>query len=625
MKYVTSCKPSRSVVLMDRAGGFLFLPLLGPNPSRYNGWFVDDTKLLSSISTGLPPPKRAIVHPNSVELQGEDYRAELLVAPRTLHLRISLAYPQELLLGLRYDVRGIFSDPRMTQNYSFSKTANGFECSCANTSLLHELPRHTLLDGRWVEEHYPLDKSRLDPPFSRWVFEKEVGLEKNSLFSVSISTNEPVPYHRAVADSEIFTESTAPNFRSLPKFERAVKFAMLNCTSLIHRDRPGRFPWVGLPYFPYVWGRDFSIALNAFTATGRLGEVRKYLQHVFHTIGGNGRILNFIGPDRIPNFKSEDATWWMMLALERYVDYSGDFSFLESNSDYLKRIIEGGLNRRENGLISHAPDESWMDTPSTPRRKAIEIEALFANALKFVTRTGLPGLDFSQAAKKAVRATESYWNGSYLDDAEGDSTLRPNQLVALNLGFGDFSALKALRELEVPHGILSISPSDPRFCPQNTGTDTSSYHNGDVWPWMTSQYVSALISAGEVERAWALTERMIDGFRRGAIGHLPELYDATSQKDRGCASQLWSMSEFSRNAYEDYAGIRPRLSQGFVEISPSLPPSLDSISCKTLISGQLIELRASKNSVTLIPSRDEDVKVIIWGEKGTLKRRTVER
>lgn len=625
MRYSLDCTPQTSAILIDGHGGFLSLPLSGDLRSRYEGWFVNGKKLLSSIKTNLPKAKTANIYPTHFELCGKDYKTVMLLSPKTLNYKVSLKKPRPLKITLSYDIRDLFGDPRFSQNYLFSKSDSGITCVCNDTTIHHNMPDFKTNDGKWREEKYPLDKSRADAPFSRWVYEKQFSFNSTDNLTLTLSQKEtPSSYYRAMTDAQIFTETHSPKFSSSnSEFSRAINFASLNCVSLFSKPSAGQTPWAGLPYFPYPWGRDTSISFPALFALGEFETFKTIADHMCYTLGANGRLANYVDMKKIPQFNAEDATWWFVKSLEDYLDYSGDFKFLNSNKEYLIKIIEGGLSRRDNGLIVHGSNETWMDTPSTPRYKAIETEALFSNALNFAVRIkDQLGLDYSRDAAKAKRQVESYWNGSYLDDGKNDSTLRPNQVIALNLGIGSKKALKSLENLEVPHGILTLDPKDPRFESKDLGVNTGAYHNGDVWPWLTCEYISTLVRFGKVNHAWAFTQKLLDGFNQGAIGHLPEIYDASSQTERGCPSQLWSMAQFIKNAYQDYLGIHPKLIDNEIYFSPSLPDSLKSMSAKSKIGDNIIEFRADSKSAKIIPKNNSDIKTIIWGRECKLSRRS---
>ncbi len=104
------------------------------------------------------------------------------------------------------------------------------------------------------------------------------------------------------------------------------------------------------------------------------------------------------------------------------------------------------------------------------------------------------------------------------------------------------------------------------------------YHNGDVWVWLTGPVVSALVKHGLVGRPGSrprvLANMMFD---EGAAGTLPELETAfppsSGENVAGAVSQAWSLSEFLRNFYQDYLGVRPNVLAGTVDVRPALPPS----------------------------------------------------
>jgi len=157
----------------------------------------------------------------------------------------------------------------------------------------------------------------------------------------------------------------------------------------------------------------------------------------------------------------------------------------------------------------------YLLSPSTPRTSGIEIQALFLSALKFGERLGF---DVHDIIKKHERGISKFWNGTYFQDTLGDNTLRPNQLIAYNLGYGSDTILEELKRLETPYGISTIDPKDSRFKDSDTGTNTESYHNGDIWPWMTSEYITALVRNMELDKAWEYNEFHMENMKKGIIG-----------------------------------------------------------------------------------------------------------
>src|SRR6185312_15335763 len=97
------------------------------------------------------------------------------------------------------------------------------------------------------------------------------------------------------------------------------------------------------------------------------------------------------------------------------------------------------------------------------------------------------------------RFADLFWNESagclydVIDGDDKDTSLRPNQLIALALPFpllDDDRAARVLAAIEekllTPFGLRTLSPDDPRYRPVYTGGPwerDSAYHQGTVWPW----------------------------------------------------------------------------------------------------------------------------------------------
>lgn len=105
----------------------------------------------------------------------------------------------------------------------------------------------------------------------------------------------------------------------------------------------------------------------------------------------------------------------------------------------------------------------------------------------------------------------------------------------------------------------------------------AAYHNGTVWAWTAGPAITALTRFGQQETAYAVTRELARQILEDdARGHLAELADATLDargrvRPSGTYAQSWSTAEFVRNAVQDYLGVRPRLLDGVVAITPALP------------------------------------------------------
>jgi predicted glycogen debranching enzyme len=352
----------------------------------------------------------------------------------------------------------------------------------------------------------------------------------------------------------------------------------------------GQFQTViaGYPWFT-DWGRDTMVSLPGLTlATGRFGAARDVLLAFAGSVD-QGMLPNRF-TDAWPEYNTVDATLWFFEAIRKYLEYSNDREFVRTQLyDKLKDIVgwhihgtRYGIHADADGLLvagDPATSLTWMDArvggrPITPRNgKPVEIQALWYNALRF---TGELAKDFGDEAARvfheelAVRVEQNFdrafWNehtGFYADVVDGglqDLSLRPNQAIALSLGYcavPDDHARKILNAVEqhllTPFGLRTLSPFDPRYSGRYEGSieeRDSAYHQGTVWPWLLGPFITADIrfnGDGARERAESIFEPIRAFIQARGTGQLPEIFDGDAPHEpRGCFAQAWSVAEILR-------------------------------------------------------------------------------
>ena len=341
------------------------------------------------------------------------------------------------------------------------------------------------------------------------------------------------------------------------------------------------------------WGRDTMISLEGLTlVTGRYREAGSILR-AFASYIRDGLIPNlFPEGEEGGVYHTADATLWFFHAIRRYVDYTNDRETLKLLLPKLVEVIdhhERGtrFNIRvdpADGLLSQGAEGyqlTWMDAKVdgwvvTPRRgKAVEINALFYNALRILERWLREEGDEPQARRMDAMASrarrsfnERFWyaEGGYLydvvDTPEGmnDRKLRPNQLFAISLQHPVLDEARwrpvfdVVREqLLTPVGLRSLAPGDRDYKPRYDGdlrARDAAYHEGTVWGWLIGPFIDAWLKvhAGDRERAFEL---LLSGFHphlgQACIGTISEVFDAEPPfTPRGCAAQAWSVAEVLR-------------------------------------------------------------------------------
>jgi predicted glycogen debranching enzyme len=373
-------------------------------------------------------------------------------------------------------------------------------------------------------------------------------------------------------------------------------------TRLAAEGEAARTIIAGYPWFT-DWGRDTMISLEGLTlSTGRHDAARAILHTFAHHVR-DGLIPNLFpegGNDGL--YHTADATLWFFHALDRYERHTGDVEtrrlLLPRLADIIAAHVDGtrfgiGVDRTDGLLRLGAPGYqlTWMDAKVddwvvTPRRgKAVEINALFYNALRLMERwlreeegrdsgaeLDLRGLraDALAARADALAATFNarFWNaaGGYLYDvvdAEtsggNDDSFRPNQLLALSLPHPVLArarwrpVLEQVRDrLVTPFGLRSLAPGHPDYKQRYDGdlrARDAAYHQGTVWGWLIGPFVDAWLRVFPDDRAGA--RRLLAGVEtelgEACVGTISEIYDAEPPfTPRGCVAQAWSIAEAAR-------------------------------------------------------------------------------
>jgi predicted glycogen debranching enzyme len=483
---------------------------------------------------------------------------------------------------------------------------------------------HLLGEAWWYRKHdYSEEKARgldcLEDLFSHGAF--TVPLEVGRPITVCASTRPPLaspalgPVLREADARRQAERATPPVGVSKGSEHHLPRLLAAADAFLVRRDlhgqggRPtGRLSTViaGYPWFT-DWGRDTMISLPGLAlCTGRFDEARSILR-AFSAHLDRGMLPNrFLDRGELAEYNTVDATLWLFVAVRRYLDYTGDWSFVlgellpkleevvaqhEGGTRYQIRVdpADGLLRQGEPGVQLTWMDARIGDQVITPRRgKAVEIVALWANALgvlaELVERRGnkARATELQVKLERVRQSFESrFWveeRGHFADvvgDGPGDDPdegLRPNQLIAMSLPHPLASGAHAARALEAvehelltPVGLRTLSPKDPRYktcCAGDPHARDSAYHQGTIWPWLLGPYCDAVVAVrGEAGRGQVL--RVLDQLCKrhldlAGLGQISEIFDGDEPfTPRGCPAQAWSVAEVLRAYLEDGLGLRP--------------------------------------------------------------------
>ena len=408
-------------------------------------------------------------------------------------------------------------------------------------------------------------------------------------------------------------------------FNRAFDWARITLAELIEEDSTGFTLVSGIPGTEMPRGRSTLTAFEgAFLATGEWERARDLLVD-FGRAQQRDRRIDLFGriPDEFiagePVYTTIDATPIWVGAVGDYLRATGDRSLITGDgAEFWTRTVYAvrGLEdvRTPDGFLRNRAGQTWVQpfdgrgrVPRTDR--AVEVQGRYYDALRAMQPIArimgqLSGRPTSAAAygdSAAVlqrRFERAFVRDDQLVDVlrpsgEPADRLRPSGLFALqDLDLNPETERRLLRRLAgtlaYPYGVSTLPQSDSLFYPTLDAPDfyepAAARYDGTIWTWLSGPLVSLLTDLGAPGLAYEQTESLqrtlLD---RGVVGAIAENVDAHPPQSDGDAAatappvggspvQPWTLAEFVRNAYQDYAGIEYE-SGNTVVLEPHLPAS----------------------------------------------------
>ena len=359
----------------------------------------------------------------------------------------------------------------------------------------------------------------------------------------------------------------------------------------------------GYPWFS-DWGRDTMISLPGLTlVTGRYDDARNILRAFAGSLDQGMLPNRFPDSGQAPEYNTVDATLWMFHAIHEFLRYTRDYDFVRTNLyqalmdivAWHERGTRYGIRLDSDGLLQAGEPGvqlTWMDAKIgdgvvTPRiGKPVEIQALWYNALRLMEylARGFGDRDRADHYSALAERTRACFGQVFWNEAEGclydvvsesgaDSSIRPNQILAVSLPYPLLEADKALRvvdvaewELLTPYGLRTLSPRDPNYHGRYDGdprSRDSAYHQGTVWPWLLGPFLTAYVrvhgsSAEARDRAGRFLDPLRQHLWQAGLGQISEVFDGDPpHRPGGCIAQAWSVAEVLRTYVEDALGQRP--------------------------------------------------------------------
>ena len=363
------------------------------------------------------------------------------------------------------------------------------------------------------------------------------------------------------------------------------RLARASADFVVRRNQPDGSPGTtviaGYPWFA-DWGRDTMISLpGLLLCTERFEEARQVLA-LFASYVSEGMIPNrFDDYTSQPHYNTVDASLWFVHACFEYARASQDRAIFDAIlRPACAKIIQGYRDGTRfhikmddhDALITQGDANTqltWMDAKTngvafTPRQgKAVEINALWYHALRLMGEDAL-------ADRAAESFREQFWISAFrglcdvVDGERRDTAIRPNQIFAVSLPNSPLTEDQqrgvvevVRRELLVPVGLRTLSPSDPGYRPRYGGNQydrDGAYHNGIAWPWPIGAFIEAWLRVNNKSpesirqgREWLVP--LVAQLEEGCVGQIGEIFEAEPPYcGVGAFAQAWSVAEVLRAA-----------------------------------------------------------------------------
>ena len=448
----------------------------------------------------------------------------------------------------------------------------------------------------WVEFNYEKDRIRsdswIDYGFITGDFNKTLKGSSEYFLILTVEDNFndntfEIYTKEIQRKKKLIEQAKLPN-----KFERLV----LSSDNFIVKKENKKSIIAGYHWFA-DWGRDTLISLPGLTLVTNRYDDAKLILFSLSEHCKNGLIPNtYMDRDSNAVYNTVDASLWFIDRAYQYLKYTNDLDFLKQIWRTLKSIIDSyckgtdySIHIDDDFLISHAEGLTWMDVKiddyyPTPRsKKAVEIQALWYNALRIMAKIAMI-LDradsYSDLAVKVKENFKEQFKRQYDVIDTKDTSIRPNQIFLVSL---DYSMInKSLQEkivsdvqnnLLTTFGLRTLSPDDSRYKGTYLGAyhRDLAYHNGTVWPWLLGPFIKAFVKINNHEfesREFAyqnFLKPMFDIFGNSWDGSIHEIFDGNPPYyPRGCISQAWSVAEILRSWVEDIENISPKFEKIFL-------------------------------------------------------------
>ena len=433
-----------------------------------------------------------------------------------------------------------------------------------------------------------------------------------------------------------------------PRFDQAFRWAELSIDQLRVRhgsetglvagfyssgdsDRPG---------FGWFFGRDTLFTLFAINSYGDFGLSRSALDFLIARQRADGKIMHEYSQtaeltdwSKLPyEYAAADSTPLFLMAMEDYVNTSGDIAFLQQNWAAVQKAwtFETTHDSDGDGIYDNAQGTGWVESwPSGMPHQEIYLASLDQQASGAYAR--LAGLmhqpDAAQAAgaraqKIAATIEREYAGPMYAFSRNPDGSLDKTATIYPSIAWwdGHFSLKQpdamftrwASHEFSTDWGTRDLGDHEAFYNP-------ISYHQGSVWPLFTGWTSLAEYRTGRSLSGYAHLMQNLDLTWAQDLGAVTELLSGAYFQPfgRSTTHQLWSSAMVLTPAIRGLFGLGFDAQQNAITVDPHLPADWDHATLRHVPAGShAVDLTFQREgAVLLVRASGNQVKLL--GPSGT--------
>ena len=388
------------------------------------------------------------------------------------------------------------------------------------------------------------------------------------------------------------------------------------------------------PGFGWFFGRDTLYTLFAVNGYGDFALSREAFEFLIKRQRDDGKIMHeysqtaeMVDWQKLPyEYAAADSTPLFQMAMEDYVDASGDKDFLQKHWDAVEKAwqFERTHDTDGDGIYDNSQGTGWVESwPSGMPHQEIYLACLDQQASGAFARLALmmdkadDAKTAEERARKVASAIEQEYAGPmYAFSRNADGSLDKTATIYPSIAWWDgHYGLKqsnemfkrwASEEFSTDWGLRDLGEHEAFY-------DPISYHQGSVWPLFTGWTSVAEYRTGHILSGYDHLMQSVDLTWAQDLGAVTELLSGAyfSPLGRSTTHQLWSSAMVLTPAIRGLFGITVDALHNSVSVDPHLPAEWDHATLRHVpVGSNLIDLSFRRDgAVLLVRAAGGDVKL----------------